>query len=311
MRYLFVFAIILFIGGKVAGQTSVTGVCVDSLGNRIEYVNVGVMDSNWGTMSDAHGHFSLNIPDSLLEKTFTFSHISFKKYTVTAGELIQKYSEVKTEGKDFKVVLNDNSFALDQVVVTSSKLSRVKNLNSKGIIMPLVAFVIYSRPSYIKDPESAKKREEAGIALGVLLDLDKETWIREIELNYLESTFDTLILRIAVYSMDTDTITKVYKKSNLIKKWQGNLTPLMKSPHYINMPKGEKQKIHIDISDHGIITTGSVYVSIESVEIKGKGSVYSHAFTGASGIFINPKGEEYMMVNGFGFGLQIKGSVIR
>ena len=249
----------------------------------------------------------LSLVNSLLEKTFTFSHISFKKYTVTAGELIQKYSEAKTEGKDFKVVLNDNSFALDQVVVISSKLSRVKNLNSKGIIMPLVAFVIYSRPSYIKDPESAKKREEAGIALGVLLDLDKETWIREIELNYLESTFDTLVLRIAVYSMDTDTITKVYKKSNLIKKWQGNLTPLMKSPHYINMPKGEKQKIHVDISDHGIITTGSVYVSIESVEIKGKGSVYSHAFTGASGIFINPKGEEYMMVNGFGFGLQIKG----
>lgn len=255
------------------------------------------MNTRWGTSANAQGHFSLTIPDSLRGRSITFVHLSYETYTVPVDELVKELAAARKNGEELKVVLTDYSHPLGTVVVTAknTQWSRVKNLNSRGIPAPLLWFTLYQRPSRLMDPEETKRMEETGIQAGVLLQLKRETRLRDIELNELWNDFDTLILRVVVYRKDGS-----------------DFTPLMKAPLYIHVTKGRKLAIKADLSSYEIRTQGTVYVGVESVEIKGKGFVSTKAYRGGNGYFFNPSTEENRKAySGFGFGLVVRGSVLR
>lgn len=154
--------------------------------NPVEYVTVGAPGSFYGTITDVNGRFNLLIPDSLKEKSLTFSHISYEP-------LIQP----------MEVVLIDHSFPIPEVIIPGNRRRlRVKSLNRAGIRIPLLPPGMYSIPSPLQNPEAAKRAEEAGIHTGVLLDLKKETWIRGIKFDILRNSFDTLKFRVVVYRKD-------------------------------------------------------------------------------------------------------------
>ena len=278
----------LFVVFGVSGQTNIFGVCVDSLGEPVEYVNIGIANTSCGIMTNAQGHFSFNIPDSLLEKSVTFSHISYENYTMPISELIRDLSKTNNIGEDgFKIILAANSYSLQTVVVTASKNknTRIINLNSRGVRIPK-GYGMYEYPNTHKDDDRYKN-------FGVLFDLKNKTWIRQIELDIFKSTFDTLRYRVVAYRVEND-----------------NYTPIIHAPYYFNIEKSdEKQHIECNLSDLNICEQGTIYIGFETVKVS-KGRFFLPAFAMTNTYFRNmATGGEYKRP--FGFGLQVKGSVLK
>jgi hypothetical protein len=276
------------------GQRLITGVCVNSSGVPVEYVNIGIMNTRWSTTTDVKGHFALSIPDSLRGASLTFSHLSFWPYSVPVRTV--EDSLAADIRKMVRIVLIDYSHPLDAVVVTSlrSQWTGMRNRNSRGISAPLLSFTLFRRPSKLMNAAESKRMEQQGIQAGVLLRLRQETFLQELELNHIYSQFDTLIFRVVVYRKDSD-----------------GYTPLMKSPHYVSVPRNRSVKIKVDLSQYEIRTQGTVYVGVESVDIRGKGFVSAKAYRGGSGYHINmATGEEWPAEPGFGFGFVGQGSVL-
>jgi len=277
----------------VRAQIPLTGFCVDSLGNPVEYVTVGVPDSFYGTITDVNGRFNLLIPDSLKERSLTFSHISYQTLTQPIGSLRQKQVQ---SGGQLEVVLIDHSFPIREVVFSGDRRRlRIKSLNGAGVRIPTPWPASFSIPSGIQDPEDAKRAEDAGVASGVLLDLKKETWIRRIHFDILRNSFDTLTFRVVVYQKD-----------------ESRYVPLMSSPCYFDIEKSDvKSAYEIDLSEYGIVAQGTVYVGMESVEIGSKGYVHFPLFLNSNSYWIDLSTNEVRQSPySMGIGFQVKGSTI-
>ena len=62
------------------GQVTITGKILEQNSNNpIPYVNIGILNSQYGTISNSDGSFSIKIPDSHRKENLLFSAIGYKK----------------------------------------------------------------------------------------------------------------------------------------------------------------------------------------------------------------------------------------
>ena len=81
----------------------------------LAYVNIGIIDKNLGTVSDANGQFDLNLDDKFDSEILKISMIGFKTQTFKV--------------KDFKEkILKDNVIYLEKSVATLKEVA-IKNNN--------------------------------------------------------------------------------------------------------------------------------------------------------------------------------------
>ena len=66
-----------------------TGTVKNAKGQSIEYVTVEVKDRDIRTISDAHGNFTVKIPDGNSSKLI-FSHVSYSPKTVDISDIATK-----------------------------------------------------------------------------------------------------------------------------------------------------------------------------------------------------------------------------
>lgn len=81
----------------------------------IEFVNIGILNKNKGTVSNQNGKYNLNISKEFLEDSLTFSHVSYESFKILI--------------KDFKnqtVFLQPKNNELSEVVVTNKKKKKRK-----------------------------------------------------------------------------------------------------------------------------------------------------------------------------------------
>lgn len=111
-RLLLILSCLLLSVGYIAAQTTkITGTVVDDLGEPAIGVSVVVKGTTIGTITDADGSFSINLPDG--KKTLVFSLIGMKA----------KEEEAKN---GMRVVLEQNAQAMNEVVVTAMGITREK-----------------------------------------------------------------------------------------------------------------------------------------------------------------------------------------
>lgn len=81
---------VVFINEEILCQNTYRGVVTDSNENkRIEYVNIGLVGKDLGTVSDSNGEYSLAI-DSIYENTYIkFSHISYNDTIISFNDFTQ------------------------------------------------------------------------------------------------------------------------------------------------------------------------------------------------------------------------------
>src|SRR5690554_3628494 len=112
------FLLFLFLIGSasVYSQTKISGVIKDTTGESVAFANVFFKDSQEGTISDERGRFYLES-----NKTYTTVVFSFVGYTTKEIEL------TKRSTYEMEVFLEENTSALEEVVVYSGKTSKKNN----------------------------------------------------------------------------------------------------------------------------------------------------------------------------------------
>lgn len=84
-----------------SAQKAITGRIKSIDGNGIEYVNIGILEKNTGTVSDVNGIFNINIPDSLVNDSLTIRHINFQTIYLCIKDLsFSKENEITLDEKE-------------------------------------------------------------------------------------------------------------------------------------------------------------------------------------------------------------------
>jgi len=109
LLFLLIFSLALF-----AQQRQIKGTVKDEKGEAIIGATIIVKGTTTGTTTDVDGNFTLNLPATA--KTLVISFVGMDK------------KEVDVKGTDFKIVLKDNTIALNEVVAIGYGTQRKKDL---------------------------------------------------------------------------------------------------------------------------------------------------------------------------------------
>jgi len=93
----------------------------------VEYVNIGVVGTNKGIISDENGNFSLDKLRAAPTDSIYFSHISYKHKVVA-------YKDIKQQ-----VVLKEANIQLPTTTLKVKK-PRIRNIKDKGTSMPIALY---------------------------------------------------------------------------------------------------------------------------------------------------------------------------
>jgi hypothetical protein len=103
------------------GQKTIVGKVFNKTTNEpIPFANIGVVNSNVGTISNLDGSFSIFIPARLYRDSLIFTSIGYYKQGFAINSLESK--------KQYPIYLNEKAILLNTLVVTAKKL-KVKNFD--------------------------------------------------------------------------------------------------------------------------------------------------------------------------------------
>jgi len=211
----------------------------------VEYANIGILNKNMGTTSDASGNFSINLPTEFSNDTVRISCIGFETRNIIVLNLINSKSN--------SIELTEKTYNLRETVITPKRYKeKVLGIKAKS-----------------KSIQAGFNEHVLGKEMGVFLPIRKSAKIKKINLNIATCNFDTIFYRINVYEV-----------KNL---WKKDFENILKTPLYINIPKDKvKNTISIDVENRDIWVTGNCLVTIEYVKDLGKGQLYFCAGIGNS-----------------------------
>ena len=108
MKKTFAFVMLIAIMTVVSSQTIVKGHVVNERGEKIEYVSLGFEADSVGTISDANGNFTIEIPANR-KNDLVFTHVSFQNAVIPYATY--------ANGHELTVTLKDKVIELAEVVV--------------------------------------------------------------------------------------------------------------------------------------------------------------------------------------------------
>lgn len=213
----------------------VSGITKNDLTNKpVDYVNIGLMGKEIGTVSSADGSFSLDIPSNYNNDTLYFSRVGFDKKGI-------KVSDLRSE-KCNSIFLVEKRYAIDEVSIVPKKFKK-KTLgvttDFKGVV---AGFNNY----------------HLGYELGLLMKVKKSTYIHQVKINFASSTYDTVFLRLNIYKTTGEL----------------SFENILKEPIYIKVAKSDIEKpIIIDLKNQYLHVTGDFLVTLEYVKDLGEGQL--------------------------------------
>src|SRR5690606_5195207 len=98
-----------------------TGTVIDAENQQpIEFVNIGILNKNQGTITNPNGEFNLIVPKNFDKDSITISHISYYSASILAESF-----------KNRTIVLEPKTTELSEVVV-SNKKRRIRKIGVKS-----------------------------------------------------------------------------------------------------------------------------------------------------------------------------------
>ena len=209
------------------GQRKITGSVFDENNNLpIEYVNIGIVGKNIGTVSDKDGKFSLLIESQYTNDSLLFSSIGFESRFV-------KISEIKENNI---INLKEKSYTLNEVIVNP-------------LIFKEHVFGITSKSGIIAGGFADNKLGYEG---GLLMKNKKKAIIKRVNLNVRSCTYDTIFYRLNIYEFRgkddfenilTEPIYLCASKENILKNG-----------------------LQINLEDKNIMVNGDFLVTLEYIK---------------------------------------------
>jgi len=93
---------------------TIKGRVVDDEGRPLEYVNIGIKNKDFGTMSFRNGLFELNIPYKYQNDTLSFSHLGFET----------EKRPIANMGINEDIILFSETYSLSEVTITATQPRR-------------------------------------------------------------------------------------------------------------------------------------------------------------------------------------------
>lgn len=220
---------------------------VNSEGTAIEYVNIGIVGTHKGLISDENGVFSLQKLAPNSTDSIYFSHISYKKAIFLAKDIQDK------------IVLEKADIQLPEATI-KIKTPKIQTLKSKGI--PTIVTI---ESNFQTDGD-----ESDGIVteIGDFITLSKDAMLTEFELSVAKNTYKKAIFRVELYQSNKEHTV---------------FTPLTEKPIYVEVPYSQ-EKQHIQQKIAVFAPKGVLWIGVRWVDAEGeKDAKLSFRATGGFG----------------------------
>lgn len=243
MKYFLIKCFFLLFTMATMAQTKI----VNSEGTAIEYVNIGIVGTHKGLISDENGVFSLQKLAPNSTDSIYFSHISYKKAIFLAKDIQDK------------IVLEKADIQLPEATI-KIKTPKIQTLKSKGI--PTIVTI---ESNFETDGD-----ESDGIVteIGDFITLSKDAMLTEFELSVAKNTYKKAIFRVELYQSNKEHTV---------------FTPLTEKPIYVEVPYSQ-EKQHIQQKIAVFAPKGVLWIGVRWVDAEGeKDAKLSFRATGGFG----------------------------
>jgi CarboxypepD_reg-like domain len=183
MKIISIIALIILVQVNVFGQV-IKGRIIDSKTNKpLEYVGVGIINTNFGTITDNDGNFSFKakVDESSIVR---ISMIGYEPQRFTVKELIKNTNDIK---------LNETTIELAEVIIKPTKERKVGATSSNR-------FSGWSGWGGL--------RTRKGFEIGIILDLgEKSVKVKNLNILLKRQSFDKTLFRLHIRAIK-DTLIK-------------------------------------------------------------------------------------------------------
>ena len=215
------------------GQTISGTVFENNSGIPVEYVNIGIVGKNIGTVSDQKGKYTLQVSAEYYNDTLKFSCIGYHSYSVKVSDFMKMNNK--------NVSLEKRTYELTEVVVQPKKIKQKIlgiTANNKKIWTGFIHTI--------------------GFEAGTLIKNSNTVFIKEVNINIANFTYDTVLFRL-----------NIYKAHNNMQ-----FENILSSPIYVSLSIQElKDKITIDLRHLSLDVKGDFLVAIEYIDFIGSGEI--------------------------------------
>jgi hypothetical protein len=212
---------------------SIQGIIVDTSKDSsiIDFVSIGIIGKNVGTISDATGVFKLSIPDQNFNDSITFSKIGYYPKLFKSGDLIKN--------KNIRIMLVPKITELEEVIV-----------RSKGLKTKIRGNI--TRVSWAVAPINATA---LGGEFGTVIQLPKEqVFVKDFNFHITANYPDSAKFRLNIYAYDLQI------GENLLKE---NI--------YFTIPGKYIGDFKVDLTKYNLSFINDIFISVEPIAIYSKG----------------------------------------
>ena len=162
---------------SLAQNKEVSGIVLSSETNLpIEFINVGVVNSTVGTITDSQGTFKLSIPKEFLDNEIKIKSIEYETKTFKISQLTQIEN---------KIYLNPVYHKIDEIIIQNDKNISFKELGSKSTSEKLVTGWSYG-------PSKGGER-------GILINPKKKKFIiKDVSFHVAQNDFKKINVRLHI-----------------------------------------------------------------------------------------------------------------
>ena len=214
--------------------TEITGIILDNKTNApLPYVNIGILNKEFGTVTDNNGKFILNLKEELVNDTIRISSIGYKPVEFLVKNMTQKRQPIS-------IKLEEQISELGEVVITA-KAYKKKTLGNK------------SQSKFISTGFSY---DQLGAEMGVKINVRKNpTFVDAFNFNISYNRLSAKsIFRVNFYSIE-----KNKPKENILTE---NIL--------VSIEPKQVGKITVDLKPYDIVLTNDVIVALEWIETDGE-----------------------------------------
>lgn len=233
MRFLiiFYFSLNIFV---CFGQTYTGKVYDKYSSNEVEFVEIGILNHEFGTISDIDGRYTIDLTNCDSNDTLRFSHVGYKYIDIKVSDYMNKID------KDIALQPKDNY--LETIVVDHRKFSSkilgnnfVGNKYQGGFIQNI-----------------------KGFECGVLLNISKRAILNKLILNITDCAYENIYYRVNVYK----------------EIGKNQFENILSKDIYIKQPiTGNEKEISIDLTPYYVHVEGNTLVTLQHIANIGKGQL--------------------------------------
>lgn len=211
MKYSFTLFFLFLFAKNIAQEKTISGEIKDSkTHSNIEYVNVGILNKNTGTVSNSKGIFNLKLDEKVTSNdTIIFSCISFETQKITVNQL---------KSKQNVITMLPSENVLKEVVVTFKK-PKPKQFGRSAKGLGLMHFNFFS--IHDKDADDRLSRE-----IGMKFKISKDCKLSDFNINITANEFKSVKFRLNFYKIENGLPSKIIVEKDIIFEVKDNFRGL-------------------------------------------------------------------------------------